>query len=82
MVVALVLVLVVADVVEDEELALGTEVGDVGEAGPLQERLRLARDVARVAGVVLSGERVADVADDHEGLCVRKGSTNAVRQPA
>ena len=62
-VVAGVLVLIVADVVEDEELQLGAEVGDVGDAGRLHVVDGLAGDVARIARVVLLGERVLDVAD-------------------
>ena len=62
-VVARVLVGVVADAVEDEELGLGTEVGGVADAGRLEVRLGLARDVARVARVVGAGDRIRDVAD-------------------
>ena len=60
-VVAGVLVLVEAHRVEDVELGFRTEVRSVGQAGRLQVRLRLLHDVARVAGVRLAGERVADV---------------------
>ena len=67
-VVALVLVLVEAHVVEDEELRLRTEVRRVADAGGAQVRLRLARNVARIAGVVLAGDRIADVADHHQRL--------------
>src|SRR5947209_13119 len=62
-----VLVLLVADLVEDEELGLGPEVGDVADPGRLEVRLGLARDVARVARVVLLGERIDDVADEAQG---------------
>ena len=62
----LVLVLPVADVVENEELRLRAEVGHVADARRLQVRLRLARDVARVARVVLLGDRVDDVADQRQ----------------
>ena len=72
-VVALVLVLVVADVVEDEELALRPEIGDLGEARLLQIGLGLAGDIARVARVVLAREGIADVADHHEGLGLEEG---------
>ena len=47
------LVLLVADLVEDEELRLGPDVADVGDAGLAQIRLGLARDMARVAREVL-----------------------------
>jgi hypothetical protein len=46
-----VLVLLVANLVEDEELGLGTEVGDVTDAALFEKRLGLARDVARVARI-------------------------------
>ena len=68
-VVAFVLVLVEADVVEDEELRLRPEVGGVGDAQALQVVLRLAGDVPRIPGVVLARDRVADVADQDQGLC-------------
>ena len=44
--------------VEDVELGLGAEERGVGDAGARQVLLRLAGDVARVAGVGLAGERV------------------------
>ena len=56
----------VADVVEDEELGLRSEVRRVRDAGRLQVRLGLPRDVAGVAGVVLLGDRVDDVADQRK----------------
>ncbi len=65
-VVARVVVLVEADRVEEEELELGTDVDRVREAGLLQIRLGLLRDVAGVARVPLAGDRVLDVADQHE----------------
>ena len=65
-VVARVLLGVVADVVEDEELGLGAEVGGVGDAGRLEIGLGLARDVARVARIVGAGDRIGDVADHGE----------------
>src|SRR5262249_12710499 len=68
-----VLVLLVAHLVEDEELGLGTEVGDVANAGRVEIGLGLARDVARVARVVLLRDRVDDVADEAEGGNRREG---------
>src|SRR3712207_4136252 len=50
---ALVLAGLEAHRVEDVELRLGREVGGVTDAGRLHVRLRLARDVARVAAVGL-----------------------------
>ena len=55
---------VVAQRVEDEKLRLGSEVRRVADAGGLQIRLGLARDVARVARVVGAGDRIGDVGDD------------------
>ena len=57
------LVLREADVVEDEELRLGTEVGGVGDPGRLQVGLRLLCHVARVTAVVLEGERIVHEAN-------------------
>ena len=65
-VVAVVVRLIEPHVVEDEELRLGAEVRRVGDAGRLQVALRLRRDVARVAAVGLAGDRVPDVADQHQ----------------
>src|SRR5690606_3122479 len=58
---------VVTDRVEDVELRLGTEVRGVGDTGRAQVLLRLTRDVARVAGVGLAGERVV-----HEEVQVQR----------
>ncbi len=63
-VVAGILGLVVADLVEDEELQLGAEVGDIGDAGGLHVIDGLAGDIARVARVVFLGQGVLDIADD------------------
>ena len=52
-----VLVLVEADVVEDEELGFGAEVSRVGDAAVLQVQLGLLRDPARIALVALLGDR-------------------------
>ena len=50
-------VLIEADVVEDEELGFGAEIGGVGEAGVLQIHLGLLGDPAGIAIVVLAGDR-------------------------
>ena len=57
-----------ADVVEDEELGLGPEVGGVGDAGRLQVLLGLLGDVPRVTRVALAGHRIGHEAVDHERL--------------
>ncbi|CAB5001340.1 unannotated protein [freshwater metagenome] len=67
-VVRLVLVRLEADVVEDVELGLGTEVDGVGDAGRGEVGLGLRGHVARVAAVLLIGERVADREVHDEGL--------------
>src|SRR2546426_326408 len=64
MVVAFVLVLVVAHVVEDEELELRPPVGDIGDACRLEIGLSLLRDAARVTRVSLLRDRVLDIAED------------------
>ena len=60
------LVLVEADVVENEELGFRAEVRRVGHAAVLQIQLGLLRDPARVALVALLGDRVLDVAVHHQ----------------
>ena len=61
------LVLGEADVVEDEELRLGPEVGGVGEPRGLHVRLGLLGHVPRVTAVGLEGERVV-----HEAVQVQR----------
>src|SRR5690349_20505344 len=46
---AVILFLVEADVVEDEELGFGPEVRSIGQSGGGQEHLRLLCDVTRIA---------------------------------
>ena len=60
-------VLIEADVVEDEELRLRTEVGRVGDLRVLQIALGALGDAARVAAVALLGHRIDDVADQVQG---------------
>ncbi len=67
-VVALVLVLVEPDRVEDVELGLGTPVADVRDARLLQVELGLAGHVARVTAVHLARDRVL-----HEAVDVQRG---------
>src|SRR5262249_37414329 len=75
---ALVLILGVADVVENEELGFRAEVGDVADAGGLQVGFGFAGDVARVAGVVFLGDRIDDVADQRQRRLGVNGSITAV----
>ncbi len=56
----------VAHVVEDEELRLGTEERGVADAGALEMGLGMLGDRARVAAVVLAGQRLQHVADDDQ----------------
>ena len=53
--------------VEHEELRLGSEVGDVGDAGGDQVLLGLLGDEPRVAGVRLAEHRIRDRADQRQG---------------
>jgi hypothetical protein len=70
---------VVADVVEDEELRLGADVDGVGEPVWSDVLLGLLGDVARVAAVGLAGDRVDhDVADEESVGWAVKGSIFAV----
>src|SRR5690606_30480173 len=57
-----------SDVVEDVELSLGSEEGDVADSGALQVGLGLPRDVARIATVRLVGKRVDDEEVNDERL--------------
>ncbi len=65
-----------ADVVEDEELALRTEVGGVGQTGAGQVLLGLAGYVAGVAAVALAGQRVEHVAVEVERLVLAERVEN------
>ena len=67
LVVALVLLHLVLDVVEDVELGLRGEERGVGDAGRGQVLLGLLGNLTRVAAVDLAVARVVDVEDDHEG---------------
>ena len=78
-VVALVLVLVEAHVVEDEELGLGAEVGGVGQAGGSEIHLGLLGDVARIAIVTLLGDGIDYVAHHHQRRNFGEGIENVVR---
>ena len=66
-VVTLVLILIEADVVENEELGFRAEIGGVGNAAVLQVKLGLLANPARVALVALLGDRVLGVPDHHQG---------------
>ncbi len=65
--------LLITNVVEDEELGLGAEVGGVSEAEGAEVALRLLCDVAGVAGVGLLGDGIDDVADHAEGRLGAEG---------
>ena len=67
LVVGLVVGELVRDRVEDEELALGSDVGRVGHAGLAQMLLGALGDPARVLRVRLTRDRVCDLADQREG---------------
>ena len=61
-----VLILIEADVVEDEELGFGAEIRGVGDAAVLQIHLGFARDPARIALVVLARDGIDHVAGHHQ----------------
>jgi len=63
----------VADVVEDEELRLGPEIGRVADAGGDEVGLGLLGHRARVAAIGLSGQRLVAVAEDDERGLRREG---------
>ena len=70
---AVLLTLIEADIVEDEELSFGAEVGGVCNAGRAQVHFGLAGNVARVAIVALLGDRVNNVAHHHQRGHLREG---------
>ena len=72
-VVARMLIAIEADAVENEELGLRAEVGGVADAGGLQVRLGLAGDVARVAAVVGSGDRILNRANQRQRRILHEG---------
>src|ERR1700722_7489267 len=55
---AVLLALIKAHVVEDEELGLSSEVGGVGDSAGAQIKFCLARNVARIAVVALLGHGI------------------------
>ena len=67
---AAVLILVETDVIENEELGFGAEIGGVGDAAVLQEKFGLLGNPTGIAFVALLGDRVLDVAvhDQRGGL--------------
>ena len=65
--------LVEGDVVEDVELGLRAEVGCVGDAALPEVALRLLGDVARVARVGLTRDRVDHVADQRQRALAIEG---------
>ena len=73
LVIALVGVLIEANVVEDEELGFRPEVGGVRHPRRHQVVLGLLGDVPGVAGVGLAGDRVAHEAVQVEGLVLAEG---------
>ncbi len=58
-----VLVLIEANIVEDEELGLGSKVGGIGNTAVFELQFRLLGDPARIAVVVLARNGVDDVAE-------------------
>ena len=71
---------VVGDLVEDEELALGPHVGGVGDARLVEIGLGPLGHAARVALVLLVGERVGDLADQRERGCLGERVENRARR--
>src|SRR5262249_16204517 len=73
---AVLLALIEAYVVEDEELGLSAEVSGVGKAGGTQVHLSLPSNVARIAVVTLLGHRIDDIANHHESWRLGEGIGN------
>jgi len=62
-------VLSVAHIVEYEELRFRTEIARIGSAGAPEVGLGFLRNVADVATIGLTGNRVSDVADQDQRRC-------------
>ena len=60
------------DVIEYEELVLGTEIGGIGDAGSLQVGFGALRDGARVTLVAFAGSGLDNVAGNVDGRLVGK----------
>ena len=71
---------VVRDLVENEELAFGPEVGRVGDARLGEIRLSAASDPAGVAPVALVRHRVGDLADERERRRLGEGVEDRARR--
>ena len=67
------LILVEANVIEDEKFCLGAKVGGISDTAALQIIYGFASDVAGVAGIILASNRVADVADQYQRLGCEEG---------
>ena len=65
-VVAFVLILVEADIVEDKKLRFRAEMSRVGNPGGGQIDLRLLGDITRVAIITLLGHGIDHIADHHQ----------------
>ncbi len=61
LVVATMLILLVANIIENEEFGLRADIADVRDARTLHVPNRLACYVTRIAGVVLPSDRVYDI---------------------
>jgi hypothetical protein len=64
-VIAVVGTLVVTHFIENKVLELRAEIGCVTDAGALEIGFRLLRDISDISAIVLSRDRIADVADQH-----------------
>ena len=73
------LALIETNVVEDEELGFGTEVGSIGNACRPEVELGLFRNIARIAVVALLRNRVNHIADHHQGWDFGEGVHHVCR---
>ncbi|MBA7692871.1 hypothetical protein ES703_101443 [subsurface metagenome] len=62
------LILVKADIVENEELRFRPEIGDIRYLGALHIVFRFQGDIAGIAGVVFTCDGIAYSTDHHQGL--------------
>ena len=58
---------VVADVIKNEKFRLRADEGGVADAGALEIGFDFFGDVSRITGVGFAGDRIGDIADEHQG---------------
>jgi len=68
MVIAFVLILIEAHIIENEELRLGSKIGDIGDFGGPHVAFCFSGNVARIFGIVFAGYRVLNITGHHQRI--------------